>query len=571
MSAAPPPASDGGPTNAVSDASPATTAAFSPSSPARAPTNLNRRTTVLVRRKSPLLVATPPQITRALAYSHPFLLPLNHVAGVLSWTGGDAWESFLVIAVFWAVVLYGDVVVRLGGPVAIVGALILGMYSRRYSPLMSGSWPGAQAKVDGKSRDDAAEGKTQHQKSLDEIVETLNEFTSRCNLLLEPFRRLTEMLATQQSATSATTRPALTTLLIRILMLTPFWLILTLPPLQLITTRWVVLSLGTYALSWHSRPARVGRAILWRSMLFRQLCSTVTGLSFGDGPDPDLVTRSKAQNPSSPLQSRNVNDSAAAMAARKRLGSADVRFTFIIYENQRRWLGLGWTQSLFAYERTPWTDEHLNPSPSKDEFELPVVEGENAKWRWADGSEWQVEGAVDGEEGGGKAAKNEADPGVREGGWIYYDNKWRDGRRGLDGWGRYTRRRKWYRDAELVELTSTPSAQANDANSALQDSSTNPDITKDKDDSSASTGRKRSWFRGGGKNGGRRGSNNSNVSNTGNSNSHLNGNSNRNSSTEIEMGSSPPTGGEEDHPAVRLRQDRDGDWGVGDDAEMGLS
>ena len=28
-----------------------------------------------------------------------------------------------------------------------------------------------------------------------------------------------------------------------------------------------------------------------------------------------------------------------------------------------------------------------------------------------------------------------------------------DGRRGQDGWGRYTRRRKWYRDAELVETS----------------------------------------------------------------------------------------------------------------------
>ena len=29
--------------------------------------------------------------------------------------------------------------------------------------------------------------------------------------------------------------------------------------------------------------------------------------------------------------------------------------------------------------------------------------------------------------------------------------QWQNGRRGQDGWGRWTRRRKWYRDAELVE------------------------------------------------------------------------------------------------------------------------
>lgn len=30
-------------------------------------------------------------------------------------------------------------------------------------------------------------------------------------------------------------------------------------------------------------------------------------------------------------------------------------------------------------------------------------------------------------------------------------SQWQNGRRGQDGWGRWTRRRKWYRDAELVE------------------------------------------------------------------------------------------------------------------------
>jgi hypothetical protein len=32
--------------------------------------------------------------------------------------------------------------------------------------------------------------------------------------------------------------------------------------------------------------------------------------------------------------------------------------------------------------------------------------------------------------------------------------QWQNGRRGQDGWGRWTRRRKWYRDAELVEMDS---------------------------------------------------------------------------------------------------------------------
>ena len=35
-------------------------------------------------------------------------------------------------------------------------------------------------------------------------------------------------------------------------------------------------------------------------------------------------------------------------------------------------------------------------------------------------------------------------------GWVFYDNKWNNGS-AQDGWGKYTRRRKWCRDAELVD------------------------------------------------------------------------------------------------------------------------
>jgi len=135
-----------------------------------------------------LLVATPPQITRALAYSHPFLLPLNKLAGLLSWTTDDPWESFLLVAAFWAITLYGDAVMRWAGPLVMVVGLILGMYSRRYSPLSSTGWTGEKGHNKGHKRGDSES--MRHHKSLDEIVETLKLFTARCNILLDPFLRL---------------------------------------------------------------------------------------------------------------------------------------------------------------------------------------------------------------------------------------------------------------------------------------------------------------------------------------------------------------------------------------------
>ncbi|KAJ5166654.1 uncharacterized protein N7482_005435 [Penicillium canariense] len=404
---------------------PPTIAAFSPSTITGSALTSRQRSSVIVHRKSPLLVATPPAITRALAYSHPFLLPLNELAGLLTWTTGDPWQSFLLVATFWTVVLYSDAIILRAGPILVVVGLILGMYGRRYSPLSSTTSTGE--KHPGRA---SVESTTRHQKSLDDIVETLRTFTTRCNLLLEPLLDFTDFLSTQRTATSATTRPALTALFIRILLVTPVWIILTLPPFYIITTRRVVMSVGTVILTYHSRPARVSRVILWRSNAVRRIVSMITGLSVADGPN----TSQRVQ-----VQGLGLN-----IATRRRGNASSVRFTFVVYENQRRWLGIGWTYSLFPAERGPWTDEHLNPVPVKDKFELPDVPTGDAKWRWVEGSEWRVEG-------GDNSANGKSDSKASSEGWIYYDNKWNDGRRGQDGWDRYTRRRKWYRDAELVD------------------------------------------------------------------------------------------------------------------------
>ncbi|EED15165.1 integral peroxisomal membrane protein [Talaromyces stipitatus ATCC 10500] len=442
---------------------PLTVAAFSPTTTAGSSLTSRQRSSVIVNRKSPLLVATPPPITRALAHSHPFILPLNKLAGLLTWSSGDPWASFLLVAGFWAIVLYSDAIILYAGPILVVVSLILGMYSRRYSPLSS---TGVTGEKHGHKRH-SSEVSSRHQKSLDEIVETMREFTTRCNIMLGPLREMTDFLSTQSSATSATTRPALTSLLIRIICITPIWILLTLPPFYIITTRRVVLSVGTIILTYHSSPARVFRVLLWRSLTIRRICAFLTGLNFStEKPADQAVDKSKT------AQSKTH----ATAIATSNNSNAGVRFTFIVYENQRRWLGIGWTYSLFPHERAAWTDEHLNPVPPKDSFELPEANGGNAVWRWVEGSQWRIEGGDNTSDGGG---------------WIYYDNKWQDGRRG-DSWGRYTRRRKWHRDAELVEV---------DENGSIPESTDKVQDDAASIQSMASTEprgsvRKRRWFNG---------------------------------------------------------------------------
>jgi hypothetical protein len=431
-----------------STGAPPTYAAFSPVTlSSTTPSRSSRRSTILVHQKSPLLLATPPQITRALAYSHPFLLPLNTFVGLLTWSTGDPWQSFLLLCAFWATVLYGDVILKWAGPVVVGAAMIGGMYGRRYSPLSSSGWSepavkdgagqpanannakaGKSAAAGGQAKHQRGHSEvtnTKHQKTLDEIVETLKEFTGRCNVLLDPLLDLTDFLSTQTTPTSATTRPALTALFMRLLITTPFWVALTLPPWRIITTRRVVLLAGTLVLTWHAKVMRVSRVVLWRSATVRRAAATITGLRFEiptKTPQdiPAGETRPAVQTRESELTKalRAPNTRNASHRRNGSAKSAGVKFTFIIYENQRRWVGLGWTSSLFAYERGPWTDEHNNAVPPKDEFELPDVEdGSKMRWRWAPESRWRVDGVQD--------DNGPVDYDTEEGknGWIYYDSK----------------------------------------------------------------------------------------------------------------------------------------------------
>jgi len=123
--------------------------------------------------------------------------------------------------------------------------------------------------------------------------------------------------------------------------------------------------------------------------------------------------------------------------------------------------------------------------------------------------------------------------------------QWQTGRRGQDGWGKYTRRRKWYRDAELVEVTAstevTPSVTPTHSTTAsIIPNESPPKYTETVADDSAST--KSSGFRPGAP---RR-------SNTSGKNS-------------VDIPSE-----DEGLPGHKPIRERESEWGIGDDARMGL-
>ena len=146
------------------------------------PSPAPQRSAILIHEKSPLLVATP-------APDHPrsgLLAPVRLRLELRPWPAvgstGDPWESFLVTASFWASILYGDYIIRWAGPLVVVLVLILAMYARRYLLLSSNAWTGQKGAKPHRRGESASQ-----LHSLEDIVDTLNEFNSKCNILLEPF------------------------------------------------------------------------------------------------------------------------------------------------------------------------------------------------------------------------------------------------------------------------------------------------------------------------------------------------------------------------------------------------
>lgn len=146
------------------------------------------------------------------------------------------------------------------------------------------------------------------------------------------------------------------------------------------------------------------------------------------------------------------------------IGRSKFTTTISVIENQRRWLGLGWTPSLLPHERAPFTDVEDHPAVPPENTALPepktTIEAggvtRSVTWKWIDHG-WRVE----------------KDRGRDPEGWLYFDNAWRHPS-ATEEFGRYTRRRKWIRNAECTEVV-TPSSQASSRTASVSGNQKDPD------------------------------------------------------------------------------------------------
>jgi Integral peroxisomal membrane peroxin len=190
----------------------------------------------------------------------------------------------------------------------------------------------------------------------------------------------------------------------------------------LISVRVLVGFFGTVVLTYRAPFAHLLRAALWRSAFVRwavyRSWAELTGL-----PMPY------------PIPAPSLSAADAARSANTTV-TAQLRFAFTIYENQRWWMGLDWTAALLPGERPSWCSALQAPLPPPVAFALPAPttaflsvpgvpdarEKRTATWAWAE-PEWRVVVRRDGEapadaEGVENAEVTDVD------GWVYADNKW---------------------------------------------------------------------------------------------------------------------------------------------------
>ncbi|AET37670.1 PEX28-32 family peroxisomal membrane protein Ecym_1444 [Eremothecium cymbalariae DBVPG len=350
---------------------------------------------------SPLLNSTPPTVTKSLVKLYPYLIIADRVLSMLTWTTDDIWESVLLVICFMTSVIYFEALIKFFGHLLIVGILW------GYSLL-----------------DKYVEETIRDRPTLDDIVQMMSRVVTKSDLMLSPI--------------SVLNGNDIKRLLFTMVFLSPIYMIIT---MFMIPPRKFVLVAGVYLLTYHSSWSCVTRKLLWRFKLVRLLAFYVTGLDLGG------VNKNKGGIFAA------VHKKVKKLSGTKNGANEDkpIRFTYVLYENQRRWLAIGWTSNMLSYERSAWTDEFLNEAPQPDQFKLPEENG-GMIWRWVDKT-WRLDMTNDGAiHLPSTRLKTTATPNSDDG-FIYYDNTWKKPST-EDSFSKYTRRRRWIRTAELIKLGS---------------------------------------------------------------------------------------------------------------------
>ncbi|KAG7665308.1 uncharacterized protein J8A68_000996 [[Candida] subhashii] len=368
-----------------------------------------------------LLTATPtaklltenPTLVSALSQIFPYLLLIDNLLSILTWTNDDHYENFLYMIIYSFIVMYWNWVSHFILPLLIASTFASVVWTIS-SVVHACKW--------------------EDPPTIDEVLYTLHNITVRCEMLFQPLKHLPFKLENYIR------------MFLTVSLLTPLHLIFT--KYNIITPQKYLWLVGLSMFSFHAPWAFAIRRLLWRSTYVRIAAIYITGFDI-KLKKSSYSARSIISNPST----TDVEDLSTSLSSAAILGDFKIvqksvvsptqikqLVLFEILENERRWIGMGWSSLLYPTERSNFCYEgSYNSAPNINEtkeFPFPIFENDiySYRWEWLD-TEWKLDPEFS------KSKSKE--------GWVFYDSSWKDGR-GRDGFSRFTRSRKWTRRANLL-------------------------------------------------------------------------------------------------------------------------
>lgn len=360
------------------------------------------------------LLAENPQLVSALANIFPYLLLIDGVLEIVTWTNDDQYQNLLWVVVYSVLVLNWHLL-----KYWVLPAVLATVFS-------SVVWGTSSVIQDTKC------GETP---TIDEVLQTMHNLTVRLELFLQPAKLL------RMNAANCVL------LLFSATLLTPLNVLLYKTVLTPTSFAWVT---GVFLLTFHLPWLYSFRSLLWRSAYLRRAVALATG---ADVRTSRAETASKSHETISRVHTPTSSDvedgpdkvflnTDFAIIKKKAVSATQLRQTvrFDILENERRWFGMGWLKFLFPNERASFCYA-LTMTPTIDPnsdatFTFPVFENDlySYQWQWMDDA-WKLDLTFNRQ--------------MYKSGWVYYDRNW-EGPRYEESFSRFTRSRKWTRRALLL-------------------------------------------------------------------------------------------------------------------------
>ncbi|QWU88791.1 hypothetical protein CA3LBN_003099 [Candidozyma haemuli] len=363
------------------------------------------------------LLVENPILASALSNIFPYLLLMDNLLEIFTWTNGDPYQNFLFITGYSVLVLYWHTLRFVALPLLIAASFSSIVW--RTSTIMRDSKYGEKP-------------------TIDEVLQTLHNITVRFDLFFRPARHV------------RFTRKNYLKFVISAILVTPAHAAVARTFLSPTVLTWLI---GVFFLTYHSPWAYTIRHLLWRSLYIRLLAYYMTGLdikiSTDEGKEKVHGGISRVHSPSAtdvededssaPIITDNDFTIVKKVIASPKQLRQTVRFD--ILENERRWFGFGWSKLLLPNERASYCYEQSmrpSPDPQDDDFEFPVCEHDLYKytWQWMD-ERWELD--------------LEFNKSRYKTGWVYYDSNW--GNPGYrDQSSKYTRTRNATADKEFKDI-----------------------------------------------------------------------------------------------------------------------